>query len=734
MEVEVEEVEVEDNVALRRRQYRKPDLDANPVGSNGSKPGDDHGGIESEASAVTNGSEPAADLGGIESEASAEQEGEEEVDDRERDVEHENGNGGGDNLEENGGGGGIRSGVYFDKLEGSLSSFELYVIHTMNLGTESTNVVSEIQSERIHIAGSSNCCGKIVESVNVSGLRSSPPEKSFDTPEAGSKHFDQRTDVDVDVDVDEDFDSIEEIEEEFTELDVEGVLKMQNTHDLYCPNCNSCITRRVILIRRKPKIRHKRKPERKFDDHPTYAPDAQGSENVSSTTSATPALDEQGNDGEREAFRCLSCLSFFIPTGNGFRIFKFSGESKKNENTPSPENIPAGRTNWFFSIFAIGKSKTALEQARSLPEVGAIDQHVPSQSADNMSHSHKNDPLGDPIDSRTATHPGKPADPPLAPIAMEPKVDVETVNETVSDHNDSTQTESFVYGGQVRDGVTGPQKSVKDISNSSTEVSILMDMGGKSDDAMVEKNPGDDLIVVVEEGSVGTTVSQRIESTAVSTENGVSESRGLDILKSIVYGGLIESITSLGVVSSAAGAGASTLNVLALGLANLLGGLFVIIHNLRELKNEQSGGVSSETNTQEDRYQEILGRRDNFALHATVSILSYLIFGLVPPVVYSFSFRQSDNRDLKLASLAAASLVCIILLAIGKAHVGKPRRTYFKTVLHYVIIGFMASGVSYLVGELLKKLLEELGWFDSSSAVTTLFPEAKPLERAWASY
>ncbi|GLT48365.1 hypothetical protein SLA2020_219960 [Shorea laevis] len=713
---EEKEVEVEDNVALRSRHYRKPGLDANPVGSYGSEPADDHGGIESEAS--------------------AEQEGEEEVDDGKRDMELDNENGGSDNLEENEEGGGIRSGVYFDKLE----------------GTESTNGVSEIQSERIHIAGSSNW---------FSGLRPSPPEKSFETPEAGSTHFDQRNDVDVDVDEGVDFDLTEEIEEEFTELDVEGVLKKQNTHDLYCPNCNSCITRRVILIR-KPKIRRKRKPE-------------------------------------REAFRCLSCLSFFILAGNGFRIFKFSGESKKNKNTSSPEKKPAGRTNRFFSIFVPGKSKTALEQARSLSEVGAIEQHVPSQSPDNVSHSHKNDPLGA-IDSRTAAHPGKPADPPLAPIAMEPKVDVETVNETVSDHNDSTQTGSFVYGGQVYNGVTGPQKSVKDISNSSTEVSILVDLGGKSDDAMVEKNPahtsstksalvpthsfsqggrlddiateshdsgisisispmkgsplleevktesvetgdtlintgrGDDLIVVVEEGSVGTAVSQRIESTAVSTENGVSESRGLDILKSIVYGGLIESITSLGVVSSAAGAGASTLNVLALGLANLLGGLFIIIQNLRELKNEQSGGVSSETNKQEDRYQELLGRRDNFVLHATVSILSYLIFGLVPPVVYSFSFRQSDNRDLKLASLAAASLVCIILLAIGKAHVGKPRRTYFKTVLHYVIIGFMASGVSCLVGELLKKLLEELGWFDSSSAVTTLFPEAKPIERAWASY
>lgn len=42
----------------------------------------------------------------------------------------------------------------------------------------------------------------------------------------------------------------------------------------------------------------------------------------------------------------------------------------------------------------------------------------------------------------------------------------------------------------------------------------------------------------------------------------INEERGaevtVDILKSIVYGGLIESITSLGVVSSAAGAGSAT--------------------------------------------------------------------------------------------------------------------------------------------------------------------------------
>ena len=56
------------------------------------------------------------------------------------------------------------------------------------------------------------------------------------------------------------------------------------------------------------------------------------------------------------------------------------------------------------------------------------------------------------------------------------------------------------------------------------------------------------------------------DSPAVEThinvgEPGIEQSRrdnDWDVLKSIVYGGLIESITSLGVVSSAAGAGSST--------------------------------------------------------------------------------------------------------------------------------------------------------------------------------
>ncbi|CAL5427201.1 unnamed protein product [Camellia sinensis] len=172
-------------------------------------------------------------------------------------------------------------------------------------------------------------------------------------------------------------------------------------------------------------------------------------------------------------------------------------------------------------------------------------------------------------------------------------------------------------------------------------------------------------------------------------------SKTLEILKSVVYGGLMESMTSLSVVSSAAAADATTMNI------------------LRELKNEES------------RYKELLGQTDNFLLHTTVAVLAFLIFGLIPPVTYGFSFRQTDDKDLKPVLVAAASLPCIAILAIGKAYIQKKPNfyAYIKTVLYYIGMAVMASGISYAAGELIKRLVEKLGWFDSSVAVTLSLPQ-----------
>lgn len=147
------------------------------------------------------------------------------------------------------------------------------------------------------------------------------------------------------------------------------------------------------------------------------------------------------------------------------------------------------------------------------------------------------------------------------------------------------------------------------------------------------------------------------------------------------------------------------------------------------MKNDGAGGTSTRTkNKQEDRYEELLGRRENFWVHATLVFLSYIIFGLIPPVVYGFSFRESDNRDFKIAAVVGSSLACIFLLAIGKAHTDKPpNRSYIKTALYYVSIGFTTSGLSYVFGDLIKKLVEQLHLFDSSLEPNSMKP-------GWASY
>lgn len=138
--------------------------------------------------------------------------------------------------------------------------------------------------------------------------------------------------------------------------------------------------------------------------------------------------------------------------------------------------------------------------------------------------------------------------------------------------------------------------------------------------------------------------------------------------------------------------------------------------HLLQLKELISGHKESDQTSQdEDRYLKTLGLRANYRLHIVVSIISYTIFGLLPPIIYGFSFRKSDEKNYKLIAVAGASLFCILLLAIGKAHVQQSPKPYVKTAIYYLATGLTSSGLSYAVGELLRRALEETGLFDSTT-------------------
>ncbi|KAL0698291.1 hypothetical protein Bca4012_054413 [Brassica carinata] len=178
----------------------------------------------------------------------------------------------------------------------------------------------------------------------------------------------------------------------------------------------------------------------------------------------------------------------------------------------------------------------------------------------------------------------------------------------------------------------------------------------------------------------------------------------LDILKSIVYGGLIESITSFGVVSSAAASGTSTINVLALGLANLFSGLFLIILQRKVGQSTYSlyGLVTS------DRffpYEHFLGNKDNVKLHCIVVVVSFIFFGVIPPLFYGLSFKITDNGHYEATVFVAASLLCVITLSFGKAHAFKKEK--LKTVAVYTGIAIGASAFSFVASQHVRDLLEK---------------------------
>lgn len=132
---------------------------------------------------------------------------------------------------------------------------------------------------------------------------------------------------------------------------------------------------------------------------------------------------------------------------------------------------------------------------------------------------------------------------------------------------------------------------------------------------------------------------------------------------------------------------------------------------------------SKNSNQETDKYQEVLGKRGHFLLHASFAIISFMIFGFLPPVIYGFTFRGSDNKDYKILAVAAASFACILVLAILKAYVRSEKKIsgYVKTIMYYLTMAVSVSGVSYAAGDLIKLAMERLGLFEPSQPAATTF-------------
>ncbi|XP_042017858.1 membrane protein of ER body-like protein isoform X1 [Salvia splendens] len=553
---------------------------------------------------------------------------------------------------------------------------------------------------------------------------------------------------------------------EITELDVERVIRNQTTHDLHCPNCHSCITKKVILTKRKRRVRisdeEVKRPKTGTEATGTVSSEDQVHQEgeVGDQDAQTAPIDEDDRDRGATVFRCLSCFSIFIPTGDGIRLFRSYGGKCGKENARGGQ-APDVKKSW-FDMFNPNRQKTPVEEGSS------SETNVQQVSSGILSSGPARE-SGRPLVLEDTAHEGRDLTlPGLDHLKLPLLVDSERSDDMLdADQQKASKPSREVQTSRDKDIVQLPQPSVsmaedadgtlnisvsvphdeQDVKATIVTTSVLdkpLRTGNTSEigDAPAAQGEGNDTRITIDAHPPATVISPPTASqlgTQTSTADrkgrGAREEHKVEVIKSIIYGGLAETMTSLSVVSSAAGGGAATLNVLTLGAANLIGGLFIIAHNLWDLRCDRlEEQLSNQITEQADRYRQLLGQRQNFMLHAVVAIISYILFGLVPPVVYGFSFHESDDKQLKLLMVAVASLVCILVLTVGKAYVQRPPKPYLKTVTTFLILGISVSGMSYAAGRLVERLLEKLGLFTPSSAAPNfLVPEMRPVGSGWAS-
>nr|KYP53790.1 hypothetical protein KK1_024364 [Cajanus cajan] len=623
----------------------------------------------------------------------------------------------------------------------------------------------------------------------------------------------------------------EKIDQQLKELDVEAVLSKQETHDLFCPNCKSCITKRVILRKRKRNIPNIDTIAKRDNFGGTHKPE------TSQKPSVIPSSNvEKENPSIVVAASNANWLLALFTSNKGrkasvqgdasiedSRTDPASIEDSRIDNPESPlANTPNQNVNLTSDIKlgnvgvnspipsvvkSVVKIESWIEKGKksnvALPNEPLVDQNDFStgSSSDVVNVLQKvrgdfsatkqllnenvrtdlGDKNRDSVDviktgivadiskregvlvATVATteillDAGKPAKDSIlksyegSHIFDKSQKDVDKTLEIAQDSYSSSmeeaQSPAQSFGGSV---------AANDVASEKPSSRVDATIPSNQDFKEVLKNVEEEIKPSVAKEKEGmnmkeqtfiTSTSQTADSIpiegAIVTEahteiyigeqprTEIDEHQEWEILKSIVYGGLVESITSLGVVSSAVASGTAPLNVLAVGLANLIGGLFVIGHNLIDLKNDHSGGDTLQMNVQ-DRYQELLGHRANFLLHVVVAIFSFLIFGSVPLVVYGLLISKNYHAEVKIAAVAAASVVCIIVLAIGKVYTNRPLKSYVKTVLHYVSLALATSGISYLAGDLVKDLLEKISGSESGSVLTMPLSGTR-MKPAWMSY
>lgn len=220
-----------------------------------------------------------------------------------------------------------------------------------------------------------------------------------------------------------------------------------------------------------------------------------------------------------------------------------------------------------------------------------------------------------------------------------------------------------------------------------------------------------------------------------------------DYLGEFVYGGIDGSVTTFAVVAGSAGAGLESSIIIILGFANLIADGFSMsvgsylstksekqkydrhkaieyweVDNLPEKEREEireiyeAKGFKGELlekvvdtiTADKDRWVDVMMKEELEMAEETksplamggVTFMSFLIFGLVPLLIYVVDYMNPLSNNLFLISSVLTG-VCFVLIGLLKSVVTDSSK--FRGIIETLILGGAAAVLSYFVGDFLEQ-------------------------------
>ncbi len=226
-------------------------------------------------------------------------------------------------------------------------------------------------------------------------------------------------------------------------------------------------------------------------------------------------------------------------------------------------------------------------------------------------------------------------------------------------------------------------------------------------------------------------------------------SRYQSYLGEFVYGGIDGSVTTFAVVSGSVGAGLESSVIIILGFANLLADGFAMsvgaylstqsqkhnyekhqaveyweVDNLPEKEKEEVREIYREKGfegelleqvvevitSNKDRWVDVMMKEELEMIKeprsawkiGAVTYLSFILIGIIPLTVYVWDFLAEFSGDLFLWSCILTS---IGFIGIGFLKTYVTETTTWKGILETWLLGAIAAGVSYFVGDILESMI-----------------------------